>query len=332
LVGTPQRLTILAVRTARRQSSLTAGALIPALCRLEEKARLAPNETIQALATVYAREDFGVLVAGTRWQPHRVMCTYRPRGRRGTDHVVKYRRPGGPSAAALISEVVCHSLLRLLGIRTLSAVLVEVTSRFARDCMAQGLVEYEIEAGSHFGTVFRPDVDALQPELWQPSFWEELAEPEELVAIWAADSWLMNLDRGVNGNLLRDQDQHGKWHLIAADQSDCFLGAGALADGSCFDRSPQHGPAEYLPLLELTLLTLGVDPLQAMVERIRAAVPSLPAAVALVPEAWWRQAAVPPQAVIDCLSERAHHIDQIVELTKWEGVVHATEGGRLLGL
>jgi hypothetical protein len=142
----------------------------------------------------------------------------------------------------------------------------------------------------------------------------------------------MNLDRGVYGNLLRERDAPGKWHLIAADQSDCFLGAGALADGSCFERSRQHGPAEYLPLLELTFLTLGAAPLRAMVERVRGTAPDLPAMVAGVPAAWWEQAGVAPQAVVDCMSERARRIDEIVELTKWEGVASVSQGGRVLGL
>jgi hypothetical protein len=232
--------------------------------------------------------------------------------------VVKYRRPEAASAAALISEVVCQALLQRLGIRTLSAVLVEATPGFLRVSRRRGLLEYEVEAGLHFGTRFRPDVDPLFPGDWQPSFWGELAEPEELIAIWAADSWLMNLDRGVYGNLLRQRAAQGKWHLIAADQSDCFLGAGSLADGSCFDRARQHGPAEYLPLLELTFLTLGAAPLRAV--------------VAGVPAAWWEQAGVAPQVVVDGLSERAQRIDEIVELTKWEGVASVTEGGRVLGL
>jgi hypothetical protein len=69
----------------------------------------------------------------------------------------------------------------------------------------------------------------------------------------------------------------------------------------------------------LTLLTLG-------------AVVDLPAVVARVPTVWWEQAGVAPQAVADCLSDRAQRIDQIIELTKWEGVASVTQGGRVLGL
>lgn len=290
---------------------------------------MAENDTLPPLTTVYAREDQGVLVVGTRWEPHRVFCTHRPRGRRGAEYVVKYRRPDAASAAALISEVVCHALLRRLGIRTLSAVLVDAAPAFIRASRRQGMLEYEVAAGLHFGTLFRPDVAPAAPETWA---WDLLADPAELIAIWAADSWLMNLDRGVYGNLLLEREASGTRHLIAADQSDCFLGAGALADSSFLERSRHHGAAPYLPLLEPALVTLGPAPLQAMVQRIQDVVSEIPAAVDQVPEEWWPPAGVSEQALIDCLSERAHRLDRIVQLWKWEGLSRATEGGRLLGL
>jgi hypothetical protein len=242
---------------------------------------------------------------------------------------VKYRRADATSTAALISEVVSHALLQRLGIRTLEAVLVSVHPGFARACVVQGLTDYEIEAGLHFGTVFRPDVQPAAPETWT---WEQLARPSNLITIWVADSWLMNLDRAVYGNILLEQAAVGAWNLIAADQTDCFLGAGALADGSCFGRSRSHGAAPYLPLLEYAFVTLGVTALQEALLRVRETVPYLPDATARVPLEWWRQAGVSSETVIACLSERASRIDQIVELAKWEGLSRATEGGRELGL
>jgi hypothetical protein len=191
---------------------------------------------------------------------------------------------------------------------------------------------YEITTGLHFGTVHRPDVLPADPETWEPQFWEQLADPKELIDIWAADCWLMNLDRGVYGNLLLEPGRQGKWHLIAADQSDCFLGAGALADGSCFTRSRTHGPVDYLPLLELTFLNLGCAPLRQMVSRIKGAVTAVSQAAVNVPDEWWRQAYMSREAVVDCLCERVNRIRQIVETDKWEGAANATQGGRLLGL
>ena len=142
----------------------------------------------------------------------------------------------------------------------------------------------------------------------------------------------MNLDRAVSGNILLEVDPHGRVHLIAADQSDCFLGAGALADGSCFDRSPGHGAAPYLPLLERTLFQLGVEPLRQVIQRIQGMGEVLPQAVSLVPGDWWRQASVAPQAVVDCLAERAGRIARILEQEKWEGITDVIRGGRPLDL
>jgi hypothetical protein len=141
----------------------------------------------------------------------------------------------------------------------------------------------------------------------------------------------MNLDRAVYGNMVLEPAEGGRWHLLAADQSDCFLGASALADGSCFERSGGHGAAPYLPLLEPAILRWGAEPLRRIAQRIEDAVAMLPAAAAAVPEAWWREGDVSPEAVIGCLVERAHRIEAIVQLERWEGLANATEGGFLLG-
>jgi hypothetical protein len=82
---------------------------------------LARIGTVSRLPVVYAYRDVGVLLEGTRWEPRRVSCTQTAdhADAPGTEYVVKYRRPGRLGAAAVISEVVCHSLLRALQIRTL---------------------------------------------------------------------------------------------------------------------------------------------------------------------------------------------------------------------
>jgi hypothetical protein len=294
---------------------------------------MARKKRIAGLPRVYAKGDSGVLLPGTRWEPRRVSCTRRAdRSDAPVDYAVKYHRSEPVGAAALISEVVSHALLQRLQIPTLSAALVQVSPALARLYAEQQRVEYPVAAGLHFGTLYRPDVEPADPKSWTPAFWDDLADPAELVAIWAADSWLMNLDRIVQGNILLEVDPQGKAHLIAADQSDCFLGAGALADGSCFGRSRGHGAAPYLPLLELTFLQLGVAPLRQVVERIRGVGEIVPEATARVPEEWWRQANGSPQTIIDCLAERASRIDRIVELEKWEGITGATQGGRRLNL
>jgi hypothetical protein len=41
---------------------------------------------------------------------------------------------------------------------------------------------------------------------------------------------------------------------------------------------------------------------------------------------------VAPQAVTDCLAERARRIEQVVEREKWEGIADVIRGGRPLDL
>ena len=295
---------------------------------------MARNGSGDRLPTVYAYQDAGILVAGTRWEPRRVFCTRTANHRDapGPLHVVKFRRTGDPvSTAASISEIVCHILLKALGIPTFTPALVRVSASLARQYARHPDIGYSIPAGLHFGTVYRPDVIFVDPVPAPLLFWERLAAPEELIAIWAADSWFMNLDRAVYGNMVLAPAAGDRWHLLAADQSDCFLGASALADGSCFERSGGHGAAGYLPLLERAILERGVEPLRRIAQRIEGAAGRLPAAVAAVPAAWWPEAHASPAAIVTCLTERARRIGAILQLERWEGLANATRGGFPLG-
>jgi len=285
------------------------------------------------LPLVDATSDGGLLLKGTRWEPRRVLCTRRvdPSGML-IEYIVKYHRPGPVGAAAVISEVVCHALLRGLQLGTLEAALVMVSRACARLYGEKALTEYEVQEGAHFGTIYRPDVEPADPRVWSSTFAENLADPTGMVALWAADSWLMNLDRVVLGNILMEVDLQGKVHLIAADQSDCFLGANSLADGSCFARSAQHGAAPYLPLVEQVLVQGGTRRLRATVDRVEGMEDDVQRAVQLVPADWWRQASISPWAVADCLLGRANRLGRIVELAQWEEVSRAIEGGQRIDL
>jgi hypothetical protein len=246
---------------------------------------------------------------------------------------VKYRRRDNPvSAAALISEVVSHRILQALQVRTFEAARVRVSAAMARHYARDATIGYQIPAGDHFGTVYRPDVVFADPGRGAAFSWEILADPTELIGIWLADSWLMNLDRAVYGNLVLEPGPPGQWHLIAADQSDCFLGASALADGSYFQRSRQHGPAAYLPLLERAFSEGGVQTLREIVERVeQTAATVIGEAVARVPDTWWREARITSGAVVQCLQERAQRIRNIVQIEHWEGLSGAIRGGFLFG-
>lgn len=285
------------------------------------------------LPIVYAYQDGGVLVEGTRWEPRRVSCTRSARhsDRPGRLFVAKYRRGDRQSAAALIGEVVSLGILRALGIRTFEAAIVRASPSMSRHYARDPSISYAVPAGDHFGTLYRSDVVPAQMVDGSLSFREKLADARELIAIWAADSWLMNLDREVYGNLLLEPGAHRTWHLLAADQSDCFLGAGALADGSCFERSREHGAAAYLPQLEPTLLQLGSEPLGEIAARIENVAAQVHDAVAPVPEEWWLEANVSLEAVVHCLVERAEKIREILQIEHWEGMSDAVQGGFLLG-
>ncbi|MBI3910934.1 MAG: hypothetical protein HY320_08365 [Armatimonadetes bacterium] len=291
---------------------------------------MATQQLAPVLPVVHAYADHRpVLDVKTRWEPRRVWCTRTAdhADAPGQEYVVKFRRPG-TGTAALISEVVCHALLQALGLPSLVAARVSVGERMARSYNDARTVDYEVLPGLHFGTAWRPDVQAGPPESW-----EQLADPEELVRIWAADCWLMTPDRRTYGNiLLADPDSMGRFHLIPADQSDCFLGSGSLQDGSYTGRSADHGAAPYLDLLERAFVERGCVALHDMARRIAGATAAVPTALKRVPDEWWAEAEVNQRDLAACLHERANRARIILEIEKWEGLGNATAGGHLFDL
>lgn len=130
------------------------------------------------------------------WKPRRVFCTEQPdhRDEPGVEYVVKFRQ-GPVGTAALISEVLCGSLLAAGGIAVLEGVLVAVSGQFAASYATKVEIPFAIDEGLHFGTVLRMDV-----ENGPPLRIDDLAQPRELVDLWAFDSWLCNIDRELDGN------------------------------------------------------------------------------------------------------------------------------------
>jgi hypothetical protein len=290
---------------------------------------------LQPLLTVSAHKDDGsIIMVPTRWSPRKVLCKEISAHGSASErlYAVKYRRSGNPAShAAAISEVVCHALLRMVGLRTLDAVLVEISPELARAYQQSGTLDFTIDNGLHFGTRLRLDFMPMDFAPGPDVLWTLLARPEELVSIWAADSWLMNLDRGLYGNILMEPD-HEAWHLIPADQSDCLLGAMSFADGSYLLRSRSHASAPYLPMLERALFEKGPQPLQRMVGLIRQAANNLPEVMARVPPQWWEKAGVKPDDLMACLRQRADRIRALVELAKWEGIPYGPDGAIILDL
>lgn len=84
--------------------------------------------------------------------------------------------------------------------------------------------------------------------------------------------------------------------------------------------------------LERVLYESGPKVLADMARRIQGAAASISAAAARVPEAWWDEGKVNPEALGRCLQERAARTREILQLEHWENVSHATAGGSLFPL
>jgi len=187
--------------------------------------------------------------------------------------------------------------------------------------------EYQVVPGPHFGTVLRGDADAGPPDEL-----DDLADPVELIDIWVFDSWVMNIDRRVYGNILLGPSSGGKLELIPADQSDCFGGAGTLASGEYLRLGQRAGAAAWCPLVPPTILRHGAAPVRSACDRVHTTAARAGAACERVPETWWEASGVEPDGIVDCLTERARRIEGIVDVAKWEALPDATDGGRVLGL
>ena len=116
------------------------------------------------MITVYAYRDNGWMSRLTRWKPRRVYCTEdaNHRDEPGIEHVVKFRQ-GKIGAAALISEVVCGGLLAAGGVPAPRRSAGFSEAQFAASCATKTEIPYAIEAGLHFGTVLRTDVENGPP-------------------------------------------------------------------------------------------------------------------------------------------------------------------------
>ena len=277
---------------------------------------------------MHALRDEGPLVSPTRWKPRLVWCGRDAGGAHeaGERYVVKYLQ-GQQGAAALISEVVCRALLEAGGIRVLEAALVYVSPELSASYARKSDPDYDVQPGYHFGTVLRTDVHP-----GPPTSINQLAVPQESVDIWVFDSWFMNTDRPNFGNLLM-APSGGKWHLIPADQSDCFGGAATFASGRLADVARRRGAADGGPWLEQAILRSGgVQGIRIALEKASRASRCVSAALHQVPDDWWREARLQASQVGACLEERARRLHQIVDLKKWRGLSDAIRGGRVLDI
>ena len=279
------------------------------------------------MKTVYAYRDNGWMSKVTRWKPRRVYCTEQGnhRDEPGVEHVVKFRQ-GMIGTAALISEVVCGCLLAAGGLPALEGRLVAVSPQFAASYATKIEIPYKIEPGLHFGTVLRFDV-----ENGPPLRVGDLIDPQELVDLWAFDSWLCNIDRELEGNTLLMTSAGGRFRLIAADHSDCFGGAGRLADGSWSSVLENSAPADTLEFCQRAILDSGgATALDRSVTRVHQAASRLAESIAEVPPDWWRETGIDPERVRKMLESRSRRIADILNIRQWENMSDDIQGGYLL--
>ena len=239
--------------------------------------------------------------------------------------MVKFRQ-GAVGTAALISEVICSSLLVAGGVPTLEGALVAVNGAFAASYATKPEIPYAIREGLHYGTVLRLDV-----ENGPPLRIDDLAEPAELVDLWVFDSWLCNIDRELDGNTLLTPIVGGRFGLIAADQSDCLGGSGRLADGTWTKVLEKEVPAPSIEICQRAIFDSGgADALRRAVAKICRATDRLDEAIASVPPDWWLEANTHPEAIREALEVRSRRMEPILNILLWEGLTDDIQGGHLL--
>jgi hypothetical protein len=145
------------------------------------------------------------------------------------------------------------------------------------------------------------------------------------------DSWVCNVDRDLEGNTLLTPATNGRFLVIAADQSDCFGGAGSFADGSWRRFLGERGAAESVPFLQRAIFECGgARSLKVGLEKVNSAVGHLDEAMSAVPAEWWRETEIAPAQVAEILRERARRLPTILNIQQWEGLEHDARGGQLL--
>jgi hypothetical protein len=186
----------------------------------------------------------------------------------------------------------------------------------------------KIRAGLHYGTVRVVGVVDGPPLKI-----EQLAMPQQLVDIWAFDTLVCNIDRGNHGNILMQPTGNGlQFDLIAADQSDCFCGAGSFGDGSWCNGFKARGCAEsakkvWAPAVYSAGKLTAID---SAVRKVKTALQSVGKILGMVPAEWWPLAGVQAKEVYQRLIERADRLPALLNRDQWIGIDKATEGGHEL--
>jgi hypothetical protein len=267
------------------------------------------------IPVVHAYRDDGPMSVLTKWKPRRVECTPTPdhQAIRGQMYVVKYAC-GNEGCACAISELVCTQLLSKVGVRTLIPCVVTVNPGFAASCNFKSDFPYPIMEGEHFGTTLMEDVEDGPP----PSL-SDLNSPWELVLLWAADTWVGNIDREKNGNTLLQYAGDGRFHVIASDQSDCFGGTASFCSESFPSGFLKQSSASAPSVLAGAIAAAGGRGAVAeAIRRVQAVVVEIPSVLSTVPTPWWNQSKIQPSSVMGSLRTRAENLQDIIKPADWE--------------
>jgi hypothetical protein len=260
----------------------------------------------------------------TRWRPVDILCE-------GDVSVrAKLVRDGEPDTAAVcVSEAVSREVLRVIGLPVAEAHVVAITAEFARDLTGQYGFNPPVARGRHWGTTLLTST-AIEVEFCEDDV-GRLREPSQLLTLFVADIVLANPDRRTHGNvLLRKTSDPRKFDLLPIDHSDCFRHPAHLRSAAALTAVRGEKIAEWLPGTELAVLRQQTGAPSAEVARVRALKAQICEAVGNAPDEWYDRAAVAPSSVRDFLEWRLDHLDELVDMSYWEGLENAIGGGHVI--
>ncbi len=220
----------------------------------------------------------------------------------------------------MVSEVVCRALLSYGGLSVLEAFTVFASPNFSYSWNANSSCPFPIVPGLYFGTRFRDDVES-----GPPTRVNMVHTVGDIVDLWAFDSWLCNLDRATEGNMLLQPSGDGPtFRIIAADQSDCFCGSESLASGEWHNRDESETVLRGLFRgREAIAASGGGHRIRLAVDRARTAFARLDEAFDEVPGEWWAASGIAPEQLRNSLYERLRRLTEILNADQWGNFDHA---------
>jgi hypothetical protein len=192
--------------------------------------------------------------------------------------------------------------------------VVKVNSAFAASCNFKSDFLHPIKEGEHYGTLLLVDV-----EDGPPLSLVDVSQPWELVLLWVVDTWIGNIDREINGNTLLQHAGSGRFHVIAADQSDCFGGASNFSSDGFPTDFLKQGSAPAPAILAAAIgASGGRKAVSEAIKTVQGVVGQVSGVLSTVPDSWWGQGAIQPSSVLNALHTRAERLPSIINPSAWE--------------